>query len=886
MSASPSPEPPAIAAAPSRRPYWPLVVLAVVAAALVLLPVGLRWGAERWLRAQGMTAVAIDDVDLNLFLGELAIEGVVVVSPAQERLTVHRGLLRVAWWPLVRRRASVESIALEGVVVDVVRAADGSLSIGGLRLGGDVAPQAEAEEEPGKPWGIAVRTVDLRDVQVRYRDPDLAVTAAIHRAHVGPLASWQPDATTPFDLEGEVNGGSVEIDGEAQPFRAEPEVRTTLRVGGLPLAWIEPLLRGQAVEGVAGTLDTDLKVAARYRPATGSAALTVSGNAALDDLGATTPQATLHHLSLAWDGTVDVDLAPGAPALAARGGLTLTDLDLTLPEPAMRITQERATWQGDVDYATAAVPAGRPFLVAGEVALDRLRAVDPAHGEVAAWDELKVAGLRVEGRDLVELATLRLAGLRALAGMAPVTGKETGTYAVTLGELAVDDARVWSGKQVEVAAVRLDALRGEVSRAADGTLSLARWLPGKSEAVTAPEPPAAGTSAAAPEATEPVTQAKAPRGGVVVRVDRFEITGESAFTFADESVDPPFRLAAEPLSLRVEALDQAQPDQASPVEAHARLGKHEELSLTGTVAPFAARPTFALKGSLTSIDLAPLTSYTTKAVGYRLKSGHLDADLDIAVDQGALSVESEWLINKLEMVRLAGEERDALSEGLGLPVNTALSLLRDRDENIRLKVPVTGDLGDAGVRLGNTVRKVVATALVKAINKAVVTYVAVVSSPAAVALAAGKVVSLATALRFDPVAFVPGDATLDAAAADYLDALAERLEERPRVRLNLCGIAVAADAAVLASPAGEAPAVEPEGAPPDEAEAPAEPTPDTPPAAAPDLPMEALRQLAQARGEAVADYLAGRGIAPERLFVCSPEVDDDEGAAPQVEISL
>jgi len=883
---SPSPEPPAIAATPSPRRYWPLVVLAVVAAALVILPVGIRWGAERWLRAQGMAAVAIDDVDLNLFLGELVITGVEVVSPAQERLAVRRGLVRVAWWPLVRRRAAVAAVAIEGAGADVVRAADGTISIGGLRFGGGAAPQAEADEKPGKPWGIAVRTIDLRDVQMRYRDPDLAVTAAIQRAHVGPLASWHPDATTPFDLEGEVNGGSVAIDGEAQPFRAEPEVRTTLRVSGLPLAWIEPLLRGQAVEGVAGALDTDLKVAARYRPETGGAALTVSGTAALDDLGATTPQATLHHLSLAWDGTVDLDLAPGAPALATRGGLTLTDLDLTLPAPPLRITQARATWQGAADYATAAVPAGRPFLVTGEVALDGLRAVDPDQGELAAWDELKVAGLRLEGSDLVEVATLRLAGLRALPGTATGKGEEAATYAVTLGELAVDDARVWSGKQVEVAAVRLDALRGAVSRAADGTLSLARWLPPKAEAVEKAEPPAAAPTAAAPEATEPVAQATAPGGGVVVRVDRFEITGESAFTFADESVDPPFRLAAEPFSLRVESLDQAQPDQSSPVEAHAKLGKHEELSLTGTVAPFAARPTLALKGTLTSIDLAPLTSYTTTAVGYRLKSGHLDADLDIAVDQGALSVESEWLINKLEMVRLAAEDKDALSEGLGLPVNTALALLRDRDDNIRLKLPVQGDLNDPGLALGKTVRNVVATALVKAINKAVVTYVAVVSSPAAVALAAGKVVSLATALRFDPVAFAPGDATLDATAADYLDALAERLEQRPRVRLNLCGIAVADDAAVLAAPAGEAPAAGPESAAPDEAEAAAEPAPDAPATAAPDLPMEALRQLAQARGEAVADYLAGRGIAPDRLFVCSPEVDDDEGAAPQVEISL
>jgi len=876
MSASPSPEPPAIAAPPSPRRYWPIVALALVTATLVLLPIGLRWGAERWLRAQGMTEVAIDDVDLNPFLGELAIEGVKVVSPAQERLAVRHAWVRVAWWPLVRHRAAVEAVAVEGVVVDVVRAADGTIAVGGLRLGGTAPPPA-VEEEPGKPWGVAVRTIDLRDVAVHYRDPDLAIDTAIHRAHVGPLASWQPDATTPFDLKGELNGGSVDITGEARPFRAEPEAETALRVDGLPLAWIEPLLRGQAVAGLAGALATDLKVTARYLPAGGAAALTVSGTAAVDDLRATTPQAALHHLSLAWDGAVDLNLAPGAPAIGTRGGLTLTDLDLALPAPPLRLTQERATWQGRVDYATGAVPAGRPFLVTGEIAVDGLRAVDPDRGEVASWEGLKVAGLRVEGNDLVEVATLRLAGLRALPQTETGKGEEPATYSVTLAGLAIDGARVWAGKQVEVEAVRLDALRGAVSRAADGTLSLTRWLPAEAQAVEAAEPPARETGG--PPAAETTGS------GVVVRVDRFEIAGESALVFADQSVDPPFRFTADPLFLRVETLDQAQPDQASRVEARAKLGKYAELSLTGTVAPFAARPTLALKGNLTSIDLAPLTSYTTRAVGYRLQSGHLDADLDITIDHGALSAESEWLVNKLEMVRLTAEENDALSQGLGLPVNTALALLRDRDDNIRLKVPVNGDLNDPGLRFGQTVRNVVTTALVKAINKAVVTYVAVVSSPAAVALAAGKVVSLAAALRFDPVAFAPGDATLDADAADYLDALAERLEDRPGVRLNLCGIAVAADVAALAPPAEENPSPEPEGASPEEAETPvegslAEAAGEAEPAA------EALRQLSQARGEAVADYLVRRGIAPERLFMCSPEVDDEEGAAPQVEISL
>jgi hypothetical protein len=51
--------------------------------------------------------------------------------------------------------------------------------------------------------------------------------------------------------------------------------------------------------------------------------------------------------------------------------------------------------------------------------------------------------------------------------------------------------------------------------------------------------------------------------------------------------------------------------------------------------------------------------------------------------------------------------------------------------------------------------------------------------------------------------------------------------------------------------------------------------------------MELLRQLAQARGDRLKQYLVEeKGIAPDRLLVCSPEVDQAEGATPRVELSL
>jgi outer membrane protein OmpA-like peptidoglycan-associated protein len=844
-------------ARPPARPRWGWVAVAVfVGLVLALLPVGMRWGAQRWLLDHGAATARIDDVDFNPFLGELVVEGVDLRWPDATKIAWQRAVVRAAWWPLVRRRASVEGVALEGAVIDVTRGADGRLSVGGVPVGGAAgAPEQEAGHgttEGGAPWGIGVHSVDLQDVEVRYRDPGLAVDAAIRRAHLGSLATWLPDAATRVEVEGAVNDGRVAIDGTVRPFSDAPEGSARLRIAGLPLAWLAPLLEGAGITGVDGLCDADMRLEAEVEPASRKVALTMHGTLGLQDLQAAMAQGTLHRLSVSWDGEVQTDVTAAAPpAVMTRGDWVLDDLDLTAA--GLRVTEKQATWKGGLDYGTNAAPSGRGLLITGDVAVTDLRAVDPDKGELAAWQTLAVDGVRVEGRDMVEAAALDLTGLRALQGPSGADGG-VAPPAVTLGELAVKGIRVWGSSQVEAELVRLDALQARVIRDDGGRLTVARWRPATSPA------PAAPPASAAPQPAATGAESGSAAHKMVVRIDRLEVSGDSAFAFADDSVDPPFHLDVDPIHLLVESLDGAQPDQPSPVELRAKIGKYGEVHVAGTMEPFAARPTLSLDGEVTSIDLAPLTSYTAAAVGYRVKSGHLDGDLDVQVDQGALQAESDWRANKLEMVRLTAADQDRLSAGLGLPVNTALALLRDRDDNIRLKVPVAGNLNDPELRLGQTIRKVVTTALVKAINKAVVAYVAVVSSPAAIALAAGKVVSLATAVHFDPVLFAPGDATLDAAAADYLDALAERLDERPGIRLNLCGIAVPGDA----QPA-------PPGAAPGDGEA----------------EIEALRQLAQDRGEAVKDYLTfRRGIAPERLFVCSPEVDEAEGGEARVEISL
>ena len=142
-------------------------------------------------------------------------------------------------------------------------------------------------------------------------------------------------------------------------------------------------------------------------------------------------------------------------------------------------------------------------------------------------------------------------------------------------------------------------------------------------------------------------------------------------------------------------------------------------------------------------------------------------------------------------------------------------------------------------------------------------------TPFGLLLAADTLFDLATALRFDPVVFEPGQQIITSSERGELDKLSTLLTERPGVHLTLCGISNRADAGELY---------------PDVLKV-AEKS-ETRKMVLNDVQTKALLQLAERRGHAVKDYLVGqKKIDAGRLIVCEPEYQEDADRA-VVEISI
>jgi len=138
----------------SKRVAVPAVIAALLLLVLILLPLGMSWGLNRWLLANGGEVVAIEDVDVNLFTGKVSIEQLQLEADGRPHLRIPRLELVIEWLPLFSKHVDVKSVLMDGVEIEIAVQADGSMTIGGV-----VLPDAGSDGDEAGPslWGFGLK---------------------------------------------------------------------------------------------------------------------------------------------------------------------------------------------------------------------------------------------------------------------------------------------------------------------------------------------------------------------------------------------------------------------------------------------------------------------------------------------------------------------------------------------------------------------------------------------------------------------------------------------------------------------------------------------------------------------------------------------------------
>ncbi len=335
------------------------------------------------------------------------------------------------------------------------------------------------------------------------------------------------------------------------------------------------------------------------------------------------------------------------------------------------------------------------------------------------------------------------------------------------------------------------------------------------------------------------------------RISRIDILGKSSVDYRDERIDPPYKVMVEIAKAGLTGLDTSRPKEPVPVSVNAKIGDYSFVSIDGDIMPFEKRASINLTAKLKELDLPPLSPYTEDAYGYILVSGHMDADIKMNILAGKIESENSLLFKGVKVSPVDETKLAELRTELTVPLGSALNLLRDKDNKIRLKFPVSGDLGDPKVSFAAVINK----ALVKSMKGATISYLKYYFQPYGTFITIGKFAfDEITRLRLDPVFFLPGTVEPAEGMEEYLDLLAGLMKDRRELELRLCARSVTEDLKAL------------------NLKAPSD---------------ELLLSLSKERALFIKDYLyAKHGIPTQRLFLCSPGIDKDKEGVARVEILL
>jgi hypothetical protein len=271
-----------------------------------------------------------------------------------------------------------------------------------------------------------------------------------------------------------------------------------------------------------------------------------------------------------------------------------------------------------------------------------------------------------------------------------------------------------------------------------------------------------------PRASDPQAKPAPP-----VRVEVGTLTVSDGFgRFVDRVPQPGFAEELSGLDLTVVGFGTA-PGTLARTTLRGTVGPSAPLAISGEfTSPMGPRRLDVLL-TLSAYPAPRANVYLRSLFGWSARQGTITLAAHYAVDGDELEATNDVGAEDLALERAPGQQPPRWP--IGLPLDTFVSLLKNREGDVQLSVPIHGTLSSPKFELGDAI----ATAL-RGIAAKTVTL--------PFSLIGGLFVDEATrveSLHVNPVLFEPGTTSLAAGMEQHVDRLAQFLRDKPGIRLRL-----------------------------------------------------------------------------------------------------
>lgn len=165
--------------------------------------------------------------------------------------------------------------------------------------------------------------------------------------------------------------------------------------------------------------------------------------------------------------------------------------------------------------------------------------------------------------------------------------------------------------------------------------------------------------------------------------------------FSDASLFMPFATTISKLNGKLTDIDKKRP---SSGEFQGVVGKNGFAQITAKLFPFELKQNTDIKLDFKDIDLVNVTPYSGQFVGYKIKKGKLNLNLNYSVTDSKLNGSNFINFDSLTL----GEKVDS-KDAVNLPLSLAISILSDQNNQINIDLPVEGNLDDPDFKYGGVI---------------------------------------------------------------------------------------------------------------------------------------------------------------------------------------
>ena len=762
-----------------------------------------------------------ESISVNPFTTTVEAKNISITSKRGQEFEFDSFLIELAVLPLFERKVQVTQIGLEGMHLEIIEEKEGWRIAGALLAAAEEAedPESEPEDEPAdasaNPWQVLLPSILLNNCSInltRLGAEDAAPLRdeiRINRLHISKITGQELNWNGAATLSAAINGATADLSTE---FRFNDGELTQ---------WVDIKL-----------MTATLSQFKHYVPAPYN-----QGN-----------------LNLSLIGELVIKHSPEETVLAT--STKRFELDrISVPLAQFSIESERTS--AEITALQLTLPTNADPLVVFDGKLTSLKTritTDEDRKLLAAWEALTLTPISFRLEENTPELKIGKFDISNLIVSQNSTSEGPLPALTSIANLTIEDIEA-SDQSAKINSIELADLDLQFHFDKNRELTTLVTLAEPKKTTTPKTNESSGSDSTSttedPAASNPFT----------IAINKFAVTGDSGLDFSDHAVSPPFKQHTTFKVLTVEGINSGSPNQATHILFEGKTDKYSSIKTDTRIWPFKEKPNADTRTELQEIDLHPLSPYLAAALGYDIESGQLDMILTMQINEGVMDGKAQLSLRKFD---LSGEEEqktqvkedsDLLDKAsVPIPLNIAVGMLKDGNENIELDIPITGDVTDAEFGWGGFASLI----FKKALFEATTTYVTKSLIPY------GNVLSLVKfageqllKVRVEPLVYPPEAVAPSAADKTFIASFRQLMMDKEDLQVKACSFASPQDLG------------------------------DAIPEKLSEQQVKQLEALASARGEAFKDAVISDGtVKSSRILLCKPKVDLAKSTQGRIEFEI